>query len=118
MTADTLIDDLLNKGITLERLGDNLRVRGPESVVKAVREELRTRKREILAALSQVWARKAAALLAQVHDDNLRADLRHRFEERAAICEYDANLSRDDAERIAFEGIRLLLERLQHEVPS
>jgi hypothetical protein len=109
MTGDTLLDDLLSRGITLEWLGDNLRVRGPESVVKAVREELRTRKREILAALGQAWARKAAALLAQIHDDDLRADLRYRFEERAAICEYDGGMSRDEAERGAFKEIEAAL---------
>jgi hypothetical protein len=51
------------------------------------------------------WAKLAAALLAHVRDDDLRADLRDRFEERAGICEYDGDMSRDDAERIAFEEI-------------
>ena len=52
------------------------------------------------------WAKHAAALLAQVHDDDLRADLRDRFEERAGICEHDGGMSRDEAERTAFEEIR------------
>lgn len=57
------------------------------------------------------WARQAAALLAQVRDDALRDDLRQRFDERAAICEIDGELSRTEAERIAFESLVRTLER-------
>jgi hypothetical protein len=55
------------------------------------------------------WAKRAAALLAQVNDVDLRTDLRDRFEERAAVCEYDGGMPRDDAERIAFEEIQAAL---------
>jgi len=57
------------------------------------------------------WAKRAAALLAQVHDNDLRADLRYRFEERASIVEYDGGMSLDEAERIAFEEIQAVLAR-------
>lgn len=59
------------------------------------------------------WARQAAALLAQVRDDALRDDLRHRFDERAAICEIDGELPRPEAERIAFEALVEAFERLR-----
>lgn len=51
------------------------------------------------------WARRAAALLSTITDDDRRADLRFVFEERAGICEFSGNLSRDEAERIAFEQL-------------
>lgn len=51
------------------------------------------------------WARQAASLLTQVRDDELRDDLRLRFEERAAICEHDGLLPRVEAERVAFEAL-------------
>lgn len=106
MTVETMIDDLLGKGVTLECCGDKLRVRGPALVVSAMEDDLRIRKPEILAALAQAWARKAAAaLLASVKDHELRADLRYQFEERAAICECDGGMSRAEAERFAFEEI-------------
>lgn len=59
------------------------------------------------------WARQAATLLAQVRDDALRDDLRLRFDERAAICEIDGELSRTEAERVAFESLVQALERLR-----
>ena len=73
--------------------------------MSAMKDDLRVRKSEILAALAQGWARKAAALLASVKDDERRADLRYQFEERAAICECDGGMSRAEAERFAFEEI-------------
>jgi hypothetical protein len=51
------------------------------------------------------WSRRAAALLASIADDELRAELRERFEERAAVIEHEANLPRDEAERLAFEEL-------------
>lgn len=50
-------------------------------------------------------------MLAKVRDDVLRDDLRHRFDERAAICEIDGGLPRAEAERIAFESLVRALER-------
>ena len=51
------------------------------------------------------WARQAAALLGSVRDDGLRDELRLRFEERAAICEFDGKLTRADAERVAYDAL-------------
>ena len=49
------------------------------------------------------WAKRAAA---RCWHKCATADLRDRFEERAGICEFDGNLSRDEAERLAFDAIR------------
>lgn len=40
-----------------------------------------------------------------MRDDGLRDELRLRFEERAAICEFDGKLSRAEAERVAYEAL-------------
>ncbi|HEY8376516.1 MAG TPA: hypothetical protein VIK91_08505 [Nannocystis sp.] len=50
-------------------------------------------------------------MLAKVRDDVLRDDLRHRFDERAAICEIDGGLPRAEAERIAFESLMAAVQR-------
>jgi hypothetical protein len=47
-----------------------------------------------------------------MHPHNLPPDWRERFEERAAICEFEGGLSRADAERFAIREI----ERLMREV--
>ncbi len=47
-------------------------------------------------------AQQAAALLATVDDPIRRADLREDFEHRAGTCEFHGELSRDEAERVAF----------------
>lgn len=53
------------------------------------------------------WYRAAIKLIDAVSDPDRRADLRMMFEERAAICEYDGNLPRPEAERIAFHELRI-----------
>ena len=40
-----------------------------------------------------------------MRDDGVRDELRLRFEERAAICEYDGKLPRAEAERIAYDAL-------------
>ncbi|MGH7176201.1 MAG: hypothetical protein ACREJC_02365, partial [Tepidisphaeraceae bacterium] len=60
----------------------------------------------ILAMLRADWYAAAAALLDGIPDPDTRAELRFRFEERAAICQYDGGLIRKEAERIAFEEIQ------------
>lgn len=59
-----------------------------------------------------LWYRAALKLIEQVVDPDRRADLRMTFEERAAICEYDGNLSRPEAERIAFKEVRKQIEEI------
>ena len=60
---------------------------------------------------AEPWARQAASLLARVGDSDRRAEFRERFEERAAICEYCGELSRDEAEHIAFLEIQGAMQR-------
>ena len=55
---------------------------------------------------SQQWAQRASALLATVADAERRVALRDMFEERAAICEHDGGMLREEAERLAFEELR------------
>jgi hypothetical protein len=57
------------------------------------------------------WAKQAASLIATVQSDELRDDLRLRFEERAAICEVDGRLARADAERVAYDAVVAAVER-------
>jgi len=58
------------------------------------------------------WARQAAALIAQVQGDARRDDLHLRFEERAAICEFDGKLPRAEAERVAHDEVAALVAAL------
>ncbi len=51
------------------------------------------------------WARQAAALIGTVRDDEQRDDLHLRFEERAAIGEFDGKLPRAEAERVAHDEL-------------
>ena len=44
-------------------------------------------------------------MIAGVRDDAVRDELRLRFEERAAICEYDGKLPRVEAERVAYDAL-------------
>lgn len=44
-------------------------------------------------------------MIASVRDDDVRDELRLRFEERAAICEYDGKLPRAEAERLAYDAL-------------
>lgn len=59
------------------------------------------------------WAKQAATLIASVQDPELRDDLRLRFDERAAICELDGKLARNDAERVAYDELMRAAERLR-----
>lgn len=56
-----------------------------------------------------LFYRAAVALIEQQADLERRAELRERFEHRAAVTEYDGGLSRSEAERLAFRELRQLL---------
>lgn len=56
------------------------------------------------------WAALASTLLANVSDIEITEGLRVHFEERAGTAGYCGNLSRPEAERLAF---RLLLDKLE-----
>ena len=105
--------------------GGALRARAPKGVLTAsLIEHLRSRKSELTAFVAlnwisepasqaggfvksevlnaNVWARRAAALLATVSDADRRADFREVFEHRAGVAEFDGRLSRTEAERLAY----------------
>ena len=103
-----------------ERLG--IRVRVAVGVIEccprgALPDELRRRIIENKAELIEVlikpseWVRRAAAILAEVADNDLRADLRYCYEERCGIAEYDGELSRPDAEKLAYHELLRAMER-------
>lgn len=64
---------------------------------------------------NDLWYRAALKLIERVSDPERRADLRMIFEERAAICEYDGRQPRPEAERMAFNEIRKLIEEVEHQ---
>jgi hypothetical protein len=82
MQARKLIDEFAEAGVKLAAENGNLAFEGPRGVLTPERiEELRRHKAELLTALAP-------------------PDL-DAFEERAAIIEYDAGLTRHDAETLA-----------------
>jgi hypothetical protein len=113
MTGEALLEQLRSLDIRLSASGDRLLVDAPRG---ALNEELRgtllDRKAELLAILASAdkWARRAAGLLSAVAESDLRADLRELFEHRAAVCEFDGGLSRAEAERIAFDELRIAVD--------
>jgi len=60
-----------------------------------------------------LWYRAAVALIEKQPDPDRRANLRERFEHRAAVAEYDGGLSRPEAERLAFRELRQVLGRVK-----
>jgi hypothetical protein len=64
------------------------------------------------------WARQVQALIGKVRDDEMREDLHLRFEERAAICEFDGKLPRAEAEKVAHDEIVAVLAAAARRSPS
>ncbi len=114
--ARRLLLDLTHRGIEVAPVGvHELRYRPKKAVTSELRTRLLRNKAAVLAWLHQLsippmpaglWAQCASSLLSGVADNDLRAELRNAFEERAAICEYEGGLGREDAERMAFATLR------------
>ena len=84
MTASTLLDRLHRRGVRFRIDGDRLRWVAPAGVMtEADLTALREHKAGVLAVL--------------------REDERDRFEERAAIMQFDGEMTREEAERNAME---------------
>lgn len=64
------------------------------------------------------WARLANELLTRVPDLDQVADLRECFNERAGICEFDGCMNRDEAERIAYEELYVMIANVKPDPPS
>ncbi len=107
-----LLRQARDAGLYVQADGDGLRIRGPKRLEPLALELLRC-KVELLAILADNdrWARQAAGLLATVADPDRRADLRELFEHRAAVCEYHGELSRADAERVAFDELQTAMRK-------
>lgn len=56
-----------------------------------------------------LFYRAAVVLIDRQPDPDRRAELRERFEHRAAVAEYDGHLGRQEAERLAFRELRQAL---------
>jgi hypothetical protein len=103
MSAARLISDLHRQGFTLSVNVDKLIVEGPVNLMTdALKAELTRHKPALLLLCRVDWARRASHLLSKINDPDHRADLRFQFEERASVYEYDGNLTRDEAERLAY----------------
>jgi len=98
MTARELLETLRRRGVDLKPEGDSLRYRAPAgALTPTLRNALATHKTEVLAHLS---GNLPAALA------DWPAEWRERYEERAAIMEYDGSLPREEAEHRAQELVR------------
>ena len=104
-TAQNPIQSIKAAGFTLKLRNDKLVVIPASQLSDAQRAFIRAHKAALVAALAQ-----------PTPAENLRkptvrdpADLEEWFEERAAILEFEAGFSRDEAERLAFEGLATAL---------
>ena len=119
MNALAVLNELADYGVVVTGDGERLRVTGPAVFLNQyMRDWLRPRKAEIAALLAGDWTGAALAMLVRlggkVPDDALRA-LAEQFEERAAIVQYDGNLPRNEAERIAYEQIAASASQVEAE---
>lgn len=111
MTASSIYAHLMSTGVELSARDGRLLFRPESAVTPTLRRRMKTHKRDLLALVVHLdaplhrtgfWGRCASALLARAEDKENRFDLRDYFEERAAIAEYEGDLSTDEAERLAF----------------
>lgn len=113
MTTMALLDELHAHDVHLAVQGARLTYDAPVGALTPdLRASLVTRKPEVLAVLGGDWYGAAAALLDQVNDPDRRDDLRFIFEERAAIAEYDGNLPRIEAERVAYMDLAIMTKEV------
>lgn len=78
MSAAEIVTDLARRGIRLEASGERLRYAPRSALTPDLLDRLKAHKAELLASIE-------------------------RFEERAAIMEFDAGLDRHEAERLAWK---------------
>lgn len=112
MNATELLIELETQGVIVTACDGRIRLDAPRGILTPdVRERIRAWKSEIMDALLQPWARRLSAMLSPMGDADARQMFRDLFEERAGIFEYEGGLSRDEAERLAFEHVRDLIRR-------
>lgn len=114
MSPANLIFDLHRKGIRLTGVGGNLVIEGPiHLITNDVWKAIKSHKPQLLPLVTPRWSQKASTLLSRIDDARERSNLRYVYEERAAIHQHDGGLPEDEAERLAFEYTRQLLEDLK-----
>jgi len=106
-------------GIELRAEGGRLRYRPREAMTADLAEKLRACKGDLLDVIGTVGVsqgdcprRRAADMIRKARrtgDDDLAIALRDAWRERVAICKTDAGLTREQAEKVAEENIRVLL---------
>src|SRR3712207_3086975 len=96
MTAVELLDNLATYGISLTSDGVVLRVEGPTALMtEELLVVLRVRKPDLIAALAGASPPGIpAALPAVTTDSDVQDDRAFRFDERAAVREFDGGLPR------------------------
>ncbi len=107
MNAASLLLNLHRAGFTLSVEGDKLNVDGPlDRLTDTHKAMIREHKAKLIAysmpSPTQAISRRMAALGL---DMPTRMDFIEQFNERAGIAEYDGNLPRQQAERIALDGV-------------
>lgn len=112
--AALLIFDLTQAGVSLTAKGDQLVFHAPPDrpLTQAQAVELMRLRPRIIPLLQALRtpANELAAWLNTIGNADRRADLRQRWEERAAILEYDCRMSRPEAEAMALADLRKAME--------
>jgi hypothetical protein len=112
MNAAELLIELETQGVIVTACDGRLRLDAPKGILTPhVQERVRASKFDIMDALRQPSARRLSAMLSRMDDGDTRQMFRDLFEERAGVFEYECGLSRDEAERLAFEHVRDLIQR-------
>lgn len=111
----SLLADLADKDIELQAHGDRLRFRPQTAVTPNLAERLRVHKPRLLAILQAPAgpAADARAIMTQVRadgDEDLAEALAEAWEERLAICTADGGLTLAEAEIVALEQLRNILD--------
>lgn len=100
-------------GVAIELDGDTILYRPASAVPDGLVERMREHKQELVAILRNShcpppsrYAKEFAAILNNISDPQKRAELRSRFEGRAALLTYSRGLPSDEADRLTLEQLR------------
>jgi ArsR family metal-binding transcriptional regulator len=104
-----VLNEINQAGLIISLAGEQLNIANPKKLTDGLRNLIRTNKQDIVRQLSTTNAAKANELL---------QDIRDQIEERVAIMEFDAGLSRHDAEQAAIKAIRVYCYRVKEKPDS
>jgi hypothetical protein len=107
MNAAELIRECRRRGVRLLVQGSELRYVGPRLAVdQEIVRELRAARSAVLSLLTNPDAQAEESDVPRAEPNETdREALLDRFEERAAIMEFDGGLSREEAEHRAWESV-------------